>query len=345
MNNHEKIGIIVGGGTGQELSIIFKRLLLVICKIFNKTVEFLEIDHIFNTYFHLRELPLNEIRRKNQEDLKLLSEFYTRCKAENCKIIFRTAINAETLYLFRRQYQAIKMIILHKKKFRMLLLRDETEGYYANDKWFYQSNEEKIHFEGCYEKENIRKILNIAKKEAESALRDGYKIWFVHKYHLFGNVIEKWVKEIEPKVHLFQPNSMSQIFYEEYLRDPKQDLLIIMANEIGDILHEIFLYSLKLGERSDSFNKTIFLSPYLGDITEYQTVHGSADMVANKNEVDPTATIRIVADIAENFLKCDGIILTVEKAIKNAKKNSYKKKQFNTLKFTEQVENFILNSY
>jgi isocitrate/isopropylmalate dehydrogenase len=236
------------------------------------------------------------------------------------------------------------MVIMHKKKHRILIVRDETQGYYANDKWVYYSNKEKIHFEGCYEKENIARILKIAKREADSKLRSGYKMWVVYKYHLFGNVIEKWVKEIEPQALLFQPNSMIQNFYEEYLRKPGKDLLIIMGNEIGDILHEIFLYSLGLGKRTDSFNKTIFLSPKLKSLIEYQTVHGSADEIAGKNQVDPTATIRIAADIAENFLKCEGIILTVEKAIGNVRQNFLDLKQFDTLRFTEQVEDFIVKS-
>jgi len=344
MKNREKIGIIVGSGTGKELSVVFKRILSVICKIYNRSVEFLEVEHVFNTYFHLRELPLNEIRRRTKEDLKILSNFYTRCQSENCRVIFRTAINAETLYLFRRRYQAVKMVIMHKKNHRILIVRDETQGYYANDKWTYYPNKEKIHFEGCYEKENIARILKIAKKEADSKLRSGYKIWVVYKHHLFGNMIEKWVKKIEPQALLFQPNSMSQIFYEDYIKNPGEDLLIIMGNEIGDILHEIFLYSLNVGKRANSFNKTIFLSPKLHSLTEYQTVHGSADQIAGKNLVDPTATIRIAADIAEDFLKCEGIILTVEKAIENVKQNFPEGKQFDTLKFTEQVQDFIIKS-
>jgi isocitrate/isopropylmalate dehydrogenase len=339
-----KIGIVIGSGTGKELVEVFKKILTVVSSICKRSIEFVESSHIFNTYFSLHKFPIEEIRRRNEEDLKILDDFYNKCYKEGCRIIFRTAINAEVLYLFRKKYMGIKVIEIQKNECRILIVRDQTQGYYANDKWNYCKNKQEIHFEGYYRKENIQKILEVARGEAKYKLRRDYEIWVVYKHHLFGNIIEKWIKEMEPKAILVQPNNMIQIFYETYLKKPDKDLLIIMGNEIGDIFHEIFIYSLGLGERRDFFSKTIFLSPQLSSLIEYQTLHGSADELAGKNMVDPTATIKICGDIAENFLNCSGVISIINKAIENAKK-SYKMKEFNTSKFTEYVEDFILKHF
>jgi len=339
----KKVGIVVGSGTGEELAEIFKRILKKIAQIYGTSLQFIESDHIFNTYNSIRKLPLKDIQVKTKEDVKILSEFYNRCLNEGCEVIFRTAINAEALYYFRRKYMAIKLIEIFKPKYKILILRDETQGYYANDGWVYSSKKEELYFKAHYRKKNIEKILKFGKKLAEDKLEKNYKIWVTYKHHLFGNIFEKWVKEIEPEAYLFQPNSMIQNFFENYLKNPNENLLMIMGNEVGDISHEFFIYLLNLGQRKDTFSKSVYLSPHFFPLVEYATTHGSADELAGKNLIDPTAAIKIAADIAENFLRCKGIIHVVEKSIKNAKKLTQRK--FTTSQFVESVEYFIVNYF
>lgn len=52
--------------------------------------------------------------------------------------MFRTAVNAETLYYVRRDVKKLKAVILPIKingvNKRIIFIRDQIQGYYTNDK-------------------------------------------------------------------------------------------------------------------------------------------------------------------------------------------------------------------
>lgn len=336
-----KIGIVVGGGTGRELVEVFKRTLNKIMEISKKHIVIVECEHEFCTYESLRNHSFHQIEKIIHNELEILFSFYKKFYLSGGRVIFRTAINAETLYLFRKIGKAVKIIEIPVKKKKLLVIRDETQGFYTNDN--YKIEKEQIEFTGSFTKENFKLVINFALNEANKVLRKPFETWVVYKHHLFASVIQKWVGDISSNIQVYQSNHATELLFQDYFTSPKgNDLLIIVGNEVGDILHEVFLFSLKIGSRQTLYSKSIYLGDEFKNLIEYQTVHGSADDIAGKNIVNPTATLRALGDIAENVLGIDNFSHFMNRAINYA----YKKiSSYNEIPKTNMIVDLILSYF
>lgn len=334
-----KIGIVVGNGTGRELSEIFKKVILLVKPISQK-IEFIECKHLFNTYASVKNLRGDEIKEIIKKELNILKSFYKDFYKKGGRVIFRTAINAETLYLLRKWGKCIKLFTIPFDNCKILFCRDQMQGFYANDDYLIKKN--KIQFYGSFSKTDLREVINFSIQEAEKTFGEDFEILVVYKHHLFSNTIENWIKDILPewrlsKVKIYQPNHMVKFLFE-LDRRKKKNILIIAGNEIGDICHELFLYQFTDEKRETSFSKNIYLKKEIRGLIEYQTVHGSADDIADKDIVNPIATLKIAGKIGEDVLKIKNFYILMEKVIKNhydkIQKNMY---SFKTSEFVEQV--------
>lgn len=315
-----KVGIIKGAGTGAELAQAFKYAIESICQNMGKEVEIVECPHIFGTYGQSRQDATEAIEATVAIDVDKLSDFYRDFCRSGGRVAFRTAINAEALYLFRQHAKAVKTVLIPVGKRRLLFVRDEMQGYYSNDRWHTGTNI--LHFSGHVSKEDFSRVIDFSLQSAKVILREPFQVWVVYKHHLFANVLEKWTRSSCGYAKLYQPNhATDELFQYLNLEDDGGDLLFVAGNEVGDILHEILIFYLGMGTRTSLCSKNVYLHVDYAGLTEYQTVHGSADEIGSEGIVNPFATLRCVGEMLEDFLSCEGLAHAMGVAIGNAIRN------------------------
>ncbi len=316
MKEEIKIGIIVGKGVGKELSIIFKDFLTYYAqKKYNYQkdvkIKFFEHEGAFDTYGSLKGLEPLRIKQQSEKDVKVLKQLLEEWAKEGVQTVFRTSINAESLYELRRDLNAVKVFNVTtrakggEKGNEILIIRDEMQGYYTNENYQYNPLTESISFTGNFKKANFEKLIRYSQEYADQTLgKENYMVWIVYKFHLFANILEKWVTEIDPNLKFYQPDTGLSEFFD-YMNDPKKQakhLVLITSNEVGDIIYEFVTERFRLGHKNELYSKNIYLHDSLNKPIIYQTVHGSADDIEGKGTVNPLATLRIVADILQNSL-------------------------------------------
>lgn len=313
-----RIGLIVGSGTGRELADVFTQGVSRIAGLLGKKVEVVECDHVFKSYHELLGRTHAQIEQVVRNDLERLDDFYRQLYRSGGRAVFRTAINAETLYRFRSIGKAVKTVYIPLQQKRLLFVRDEAQGFYANDSW--ESDGETLRFCGSFSRSDFRDIAGLALAEAERVLRTPYDIWLVYKHHLFANLIESWTQDLFGRAEWFQPNHATDLLFQ-YLREGDgRDLLLLMGNEAGDILHEVLIFHLGLGTRNSLHARNVYLHPDLEGLVEYQTVHGSADAIGGRGVVNPLATLRALAAFVEEQLHEPDFCLLMEQAIESAER-------------------------
>ena len=312
----KKIGLIKGGGTGPELVDIFKKvaLELVVINKENYDIEFIDCPYQFKTYNEVRSSSYEDIKIIVEKDLEQLRRFLKKFYINDGRLVFRTAMNAETLYIFRRDAIVLKTIELNLNDKNVLIIRDESQGFYTNDD--YSTEGEKITFSGSLSKKNLKTAVRFGRDEAARILKKPFEIWLVYKHHLFLNIIERWAKDILSSLKIYQPNHATELLFEYIGKENAKDLLIIMGNETGDILHEVLIYVQNMGTRKTLCSRQVCLHPELKDLAIYQTVHGSVDDLAGKDIVNPLATIRAAAAVTAQIFSGNNIINIVEIGIK-----------------------------
>lgn len=321
-----KIGLVIGHGTGKELVEIFKDILYMISNYYNFEVEVVECPYVFNTYASIRTKEYEEIEKIVKEEVSILDSFYKSFYDSGGRVIFRTAINAETLYIFRKLRFGVKVIDVYKSGHNILMIRDETQGFYTVDS--YRLEKDSLYLSSSFKKNNIKKIINYSINIANEFLNVPFDTWVVYKHHLFSNVLEKWVKECYENARMYQPNHATELMWRYLKKDntiEKRDLLIIMGNEVGDILHEAIIFTFGLGNRQTLFSKNVYFHPDIEYLTEYQTVHGSVDQLKGRDLVNPIATLRALAAIVRNHLNISNFSPFVEESIDYASERTEKK--------------------
>lgn len=358
-----KIGLVIGGGSGRWLAHIFKGFLEFFINDccngkFDKRIILYSNEELgnptdqdtaatFSSYNTLKKRGKDTaatMQKISVEEAQRLEALYQAWQAEGVEVVFRTSVNAEALYSFRAKVGAIKEVFFTKKQFihsnldkapqsenkdtlqRVLMIRDQIQGFYTNENYTTDNDKapETIHFQGSFSKQQFEDIITFAKERGEKRLREGFNIWVSYKHHLFGNIIEKWVKTIDPTIQVYQPDTgFTELF--AYLDNPKQqkDLLFIAGNEVGDLMYEPIIEIVNsTGRKLDLYSKSFMLNlpnktnnAYL---YELQTVHGSADDLIEKNrqeEILPYATLRIAAAILENQWGIQGFITLMDKVV------------------------------
>lgn len=344
MGKSIKIGIIKGKGTGHELSVIFKSFIEKINEKLKLPIEFQEQSIEFETFWSLHNKNINYIQKKTNDNVIALNKVFDSY-FENVDIIFRTGINAESLYILRQKYRAIKEFLIPLKKGNILMIRDQMQGFYANSSYQLSNNE--LTFNGKFSKNNIKKLIHHSKNIADNIFNNNeYNIIAIYKYHLFGNVIEKWFSSIDSQIKLYQPDTGISLLLNE-LKQTNGNTVLIVSNEVGDILYEFLIEHFGLGNKNELFTKNIYFKNNK-KIIVYQTVHGSADDIAKQNKVNPIATIRIAAKILDSVQSKSNITELVENSIKKLHEKkilTFDLKESNTTEivFKELTKN-VLNS-
>ena len=119
-----------------------------------------ECPHTLRSFTGLRGLTAAECTRVVARDLEELARFYRCFYGAGGRFVFRTAVNAETLYALRRQLEAIKISDISLNGRRVTLVRDQHQGFYACDSW--HDRDGAIDFQGSFHKVKLRRIHDYA---------------------------------------------------------------------------------------------------------------------------------------------------------------------------------------
>jgi tartrate dehydrogenase/decarboxylase / D-malate dehydrogenase len=307
-----QIGLITSGGTGPELSGVFRLAAEAFAQLQGEPLEIVECPHTFRSFTELHGLTAAECTGIVERDLDELARFYRSFYKEGGRFLFRTAVNAETLYALRRELEAVKISHASLNGRRVTFVRDQHQGFYACDSW--HDREDAIEFRGSFHKAKLRRIHDYSAAEAAAWLGADAETWFVYKHHLFANNFVAWISEICPHAAVLQPGmAFSKLSGPREARSSRP-VLLIAGNEIGDLLQEVFTD--QIGQyRETSCARNVYLHPDVQGLVEYQTVHGSADDLAGLQKVNPLATLRAAAELFENGRGMAGICGALEKAI------------------------------
>ena len=320
-----KVGLAVGMGTGPELALIFERALHTLAARRRVPVQLVTSEHRYQTFVgHLAtRTPAQEVARMASEDAEHYERFLVDLHAGGGRVVFRTAINAQPLYRVRERLMGVKVERFATFHGDLMLVRDGAQGFYGgvND----EPGPAGVIRRTCeFRRDVTRRILDFAVAEAAAAWggRDRIdRIQMVYKFHLLDMRLAEWVDEYAAehglKIQICQPDTANrQLSRDEW----RGRVLLIGSNEWSDIMHADLVIKYGHGAQEERFSHNVYLHPALEGLEEYQTVHGSADDIAARDLVNPLATLRAAAGIAERHGGCHGAVAAMEAALLGARR-------------------------
>jgi len=313
------VGLAVAEGTGPELADVFVRIAEHLAKMYYVNLTIKKSPRLYQTYQSL-------IRRKNGASAIQLTRIDAAHYEQYCQqlaklgacALFRTAMNAQSLYLVRQRLGAVKIELLCSGRAHIMLIRDEAQGFYSGE----NSHEfgKSIITRSCrFSRRTTEAVVEFAIREARRqwGYNGGQRTIMVYKFHLLDGLFSSWVKGLSVKfgvkIELYQPDTLNRNITRNGL-DGR--VLLIGANEWADIMHVVLLSQSGLGAQESRFTRNVYLDRQMNGLTEYQTVHGSADDLAGKGIVNPIATIRAAAAVMEDHGGCQGAQNATEESLK-----------------------------
>ncbi|KOV83930.1 isocitrate/isopropylmalate family dehydrogenase [Nocardia sp. NRRL S-836] len=311
------IGLAVGRGTGPELADVFERVLATLGEAWSVRIGLTRSPRLYHSYFSLRAEAsgVEEVRLLTEQDARHYEEFCREQARAGTTAIFRTAINAQSLYLVRERLQAVKVDLIAGQGTELLLVRDEAQGFYTGEN----------HHEPGIVRRTTTFSAEITERVVLTALRQAERYWpgepvgpvvMAYKFHLLDGALGEWVADIGARhgveLRLAQPDTVNRNIIEHGL--PARSV-VIGANEWADIMHVVLLDRLGCERQENRCTENVHLHPAVSNLVEYQTVHGSADDLEGLGVVNPTATIRAAAAVAERHAGCAGAVARVESAL------------------------------
>ncbi|MFJ5229382.1 isocitrate/isopropylmalate family dehydrogenase [Kitasatospora sp. NPDC088391] len=314
-----RIALAVGRGTGPELAPVFERVLDRIVRLHGRRVELVRSPRLYHSYVSLRAEAAGtaEVAALTEQDAAHYEAFCREQAAAGVRAVFRTAINAQSLYLVRQRLAAVKVEPLTADGARLLLVRDQAQGFYTG---------ENAHTPGRvvrtleFDRATTGRVVRYAVERARALWPEGpARVLMAYKYHLLDGALDDWTAELSAElgldIGLFQPDTVNRNLLAHGAADRT---LLIAGNEWADIMHVVLLDRYGSERQENRCTENVHLHPDAAGLTEYQTVHGSADDLAGLDLVNPVATIRAAARIAERHAGCPGAEAAVERALAEA---------------------------
>ncbi|MFJ7125973.1 isocitrate/isopropylmalate family dehydrogenase [Streptomyces sp. NPDC098101] len=318
------IGLAVGHGTGPELADVFERVLNTFAASRpdgaggsgSSGVDVVRSPRLYHSYVSLRRgHDVAATQRLTAEDAEHYEAWCRELAGRGTTAVFRTAINAQSLYLVRRRLRAVKVDLLTADGRSLLLVRDQAQGFYTG---------ENTHVPGevtrtlTFSHEITGAVVEHALERARRTWPDGRigRIVMAYKFHLLDGAFDAWVAELSERlgvrIEVFQPDTVNRNLLAHGLPDRT---LLIAGNEWADIMHVMLLDRYGSDRQENRCTENVCLDPALRGLVEYQTVHGSADDLAGRNLVNPVATVRAAALVAEHHAGCPGAVAATEAAL------------------------------
>lgn len=134
-----RVAYTVGRGTGAELAQVFERVIRKLSTLYAVPVELHRSPRIYHSYFSLiaEHGSPKDAEQETLQDVLHYERFCEEQVAQGTRVTFKTAINAQSLYLVRQHLQAVKVECFNQGSNALLLVRDQSQGFYTGDfkKW------------------------------------------------------------------------------------------------------------------------------------------------------------------------------------------------------------------
>ncbi|QKW22509.1 isocitrate dehydrogenase [Kitasatospora sp. NA04385] len=310
------IALAVGRGTGPDLAPVFERVLDRITGRHGTRVRVERSPRLYHSYVSLRAEAAGtaEIAAVTEQDAAHYEHFCREQAAAGARAVFRTAINAQSLYLVRQRLAAVKVEPLTAGAARLLLVRDQAQGFYTGEN---RHTPGRVVRTTEFSRAVTEQVVRYAVDRARQCWPEGpARVVLAYKYHLLDGALDDWAQGLSAELGLdvtpFQPDTVNRNLIAH---GPEDRTLLVAGNEWADIMHVVLLDRYGSERQENRCTENVHLHPALNGLTEYQTVHGSADDLAGRDLVNPVATIRAAARIAERHADCPGAEAEVEAAI------------------------------
>ncbi|KAE8157645.1 hypothetical protein BDV40DRAFT_304930 [Aspergillus tamarii] len=116
-------------------------------------------------------------------------------------------------------------------------------------------------------------------------------VTLVYRFHLFDGVFQAWAPHCQRRfgieLDFIQPDTLNRNLMATGVQGRR---IIIAGNKYADIIQSVFLKWFSNTTIVTMYAENVYLCPSLYRLTEYQTVHGSADAIAGQGLVNPFAT-------------------------------------------------------
>lgn len=344
-----RVGLAVGAGTGPELADVFQKVLRELGSLRHVHLDIVQSQRRYHSYLTLLDASPDHKSVIAKESMKDAIHYLQFCQDEvshGTKAIFRTSISAQALYEVRQQLQAVKVEVFNQARAEssLLIIRDQCQGFYAGIS-SYDNDTETITRKCLFSKKIMRRIVtySISRARREWNGNSIDSVILVYKHHLFDGMLDiwaqEWSKEHEIELKLLQPDTMNRNILAFGLQGRQ---LVIASNEYFDIMQPILLNMFGGEAQETSCSENVYLRQDMLNLSEFQTVHGSADDIVGTGTVNPTATIKAAAAILERYCGCEGMILDVNKIIHMlAREKAVTPDQGGCLSTSEYVDAFL----
>ncbi|MFJ5094114.1 isocitrate/isopropylmalate family dehydrogenase [Streptomyces sp. NPDC088557] len=310
------VGLAVGRGTGPELADVFERVLRALTSGLPLGAEIVRSPRLYHSYVSLRAEPdTARVRELTARDAEHYERFCRELAGSGVPAVFRTAINAQSLYLVRQRLRAVKVDLLTEGPASLLLVRDQAQGFYTGEN---RHSPGEIVRTTTFSREVTEAVVGYALERARQEWPEGGpdRIVLAYKFHLLDGVFDTWVAELAARlgvrIEVFQPDTVNRNLLAHGFPDRT---LLVAGNEWADIMHVVLLDRFGSDRQENRCTENVCLGPGAGGLVEYQTVHGSADDLAGRDLVNPVATIRAAALVAERHCGAAGAVRAVETAL------------------------------
>ena len=310
-NNTLKVGLAIGQGTGPELANVFVKVLRQLASFYQLQIELHTSRKVYHSYLSLFSgAKIQElVQEETMNDAHHYEQFCKDQAAQGTRIIFRTAMTAQSLYLVREHLEAIKVERFDQGSASIILFRDQTQGFYCGTNEYngMEAVSRTCHFSKHLTGRIVAYALRRARQDWGSHTRVD-SVVMVYKHHLFHGIFDAWAKEWSTEhgidIQFVQPDTTNRNLLAFGIKGHQ---VMISGNEYGDIMEVMLLDMFGQGVQETSYAENVYLHQQLNDLSEYQTVHGSADDLTGKGIVNPTATMKAAAAILDRYGSCKGV--------------------------------------
>lgn len=320
------IGLAIGHGTGHELANAFRHVTQHVSAFYGISVIFVTSPRLYHSYASLLSVPDQHggAHKQTKIDADHYEDFCIRQSLEGMRVIFRLSVSAQALYDVRQRLCSCRVERYNQGPASMLVVRDQSQGFYTGTSSYDPATE--LVSRICHFKKDVMGRLvdySIHRAKHEWHGQGPDSVTLVYKHHLFDGIFDVWAHDWSQRhgiaINFVQPDTMNRNLLAFGIQGRQ---LVISGNEYSDIM-QVFMLKLFGGEvQETSCAENVFLHPKLNGLTEYQTVHGSADDLEGKGIVNPTATIRAAAAILERFGCCEGLMTLVDSTIRTLRRNN-----------------------
>jgi nicotinamidase-related amidase/isocitrate/isopropylmalate dehydrogenase len=321
-----RIGLAVGEGTGPELADVFRRAIATLGAVHGTDVQVVTCPRRFRSYGALAaaDLSPSEAHRQAEGDAAAYADWLRSVHAAGVRAVFRTAFNAQSLYLVRETLWGAQVHGLEHSEGDLLLIRDGMQGFYTGRNSDPQASED--HIERVLEFSRVRthRVLDFARAEAAARWGrvTGNRLVMAYKFHLLDRRFARWVLEYGSSrgmpVELYQPDTTNRHLGRGLLNGK---VVLVAGNEWADVMHTELLSRFGLGHQEERSSRNVYLADEVAGLEEYQTVHGSADDIAGQSRVNPTATLRAAAALLERHAGFSGAAARMESIVRRLRES------------------------